>query len=54
MCPSGRGVGVDSNRTTTNFPGIAVDANLVNRLVETSGVGVEPRRLQGPIKQEGV
>ena len=30
-----------------------MDANLVNRLVETSGVGVEPRRLQGPIKQEG-
>ena len=48
------GGGVDSNRTTTNFPGIAVDANLVNRLVETSGVGVEPRRLQYPIKQEGV
>ena len=30
------GVGVESNRPTTNFPGISVDSNRVNRLVEGS------------------
>ena len=45
------GDGLGSNRPTTNFPGISVDQNRVNRLVEQSGLGVEPRPLQSPIKQ---
>ena len=43
------GDGVESNRPATNFPGISVDSNRVNRLVEKSGLGVEPRRLESPI-----
>ena len=31
------GVGVESNRPATNFPGISVDSNRFNRLVEKSG-----------------
>ena len=38
------GVGLESNRPTTNFPEIAVDSNRIDCLVETSGLGVEPRR----------
>ena len=38
------GVGVESNRPATNFPGISVDSNQFDCLVETSGLGVEPRR----------
>ena len=45
------GVGVESNRPATNFPGISVDSNRFDRLVEKSGLGVEPRRLLSPIKQ---
>ena len=45
------GDGLESNRPATNFPGISVDSNRVNRLVEKNGLGVEPRRLQTPMKQ---
>ena len=45
--------GVESNRPTTNFPGISVDSNRFYCLVEKSGVGVEPQRLQGLIEQGG-
>jgi len=37
------GVGVESNRPVPNFPGIAVDSNRINCLVEKSGLGIEPR-----------
>ena len=37
------GVEVESNRPATNFPGISVDSDRVDRLVEKSGLGVEPR-----------
>ena len=37
------GVGVGSNRPATNFPGIPMDSNRFDCLVETSGIGVEPR-----------
>jgi len=47
------GVGVESNRPATNSPGIAVDSNRINCLVEKSGLGIEPRPLQSPIKQDG-
>ena len=36
------GVGVESNRPATNFPGISVDSNRFNCLVEEVGLGVEP------------
>jgi len=45
------GDGVESNRPATNFPGISVDSNRFNCLVEKSGLGIEPRRLLSPIKQ---
>jgi len=38
------GYGVESNRPTTNFPGISVDTNRFDCVVEKSGLGVEPRR----------
>jgi len=44
------GDGLDSKRPATNFPGISVDSNRFNCLVEKSGLGVEPRRLLRPIK----
>ena len=44
--PSGHFLGsfvyVGSNRPATNFPGISVDSNRVDRLVEKVGLGVEP------------
>jgi hypothetical protein len=46
------GVGAESNRPATNFPGIAVDANRVNRLVEKSGLGAE-RQLESPVNKTG-
>ena len=46
------GVGVESNRPATNFPGIAVDANRVNRLVEKSGLGAE-RQPESPVNKTG-
>ena len=45
------GVGVESNRPATTFPAISVDAERVDCLVEKSGLDVEPRRLERPIKQ---
>ena len=36
------GVGVESNRPTINFPGISVDTNRFDCLVEKSGLGVAP------------
>ena len=36
------GVGVESNRPATNFPGISVDTNQFDCLVETSGLDVDP------------
>jgi hypothetical protein len=44
------GDGIGSKRPETNFPGISVDSNRVNRLVEKNGLGVEPRRLESPMK----
>ena len=44
-------VGLEFNRPATNFPGITVDSNRFNCLVEKSGLGVEPRRSLSPIKQ---
>ena len=38
------GGGVESNRPATNFPGVSVDSNRLDRLVEKSGLGVEPGR----------
>ena len=49
--PGGDGLG--SKRPATNFPGISVDSNRLNCLVEKSGLGVEPRPLQSTIKQGG-
>ena len=46
------GDGLESNRPATNFPGIAVDANRVNRLVEKSGLGAE-RQLESPVNKTG-
>ena len=45
------GDGLESNRPATNFPGISVDSNRFDRLIEKSGLGVAPRRLESPIKQ---
>jgi hypothetical protein len=36
------GDGVESNRPATNFPGISVDSNRFNCLVEKSGLRFEP------------
>ena len=36
------GVGVESNRPATNFPGISVDSNRFGCLVEKVGLGVKP------------
>jgi len=36
------GVGVESNRPATNFPGISVDSNRFDCLVEKVGLGVKP------------
>ena len=47
------GVGVESNRPATNSPGIPVDSNRVNRLVEKNGLVVGPRQLESPMKQGG-
>ena len=48
------GVGVESNRTVTNYPEISVDSNRIDCLVTKSGLGVEPRRSESPIKQDGL
>ncbi len=40
------GDGLESNRPATN---ISLDSNRFDCLVEKSGLGVEPRRLQSPI-----
>ena len=45
------GDGVESNRPETNFPEISVDSNRIDCLVEESGLGVAPRRIENPIKQ---
>ena len=45
------GDGLESNRPATNFPGISVDSNRFDRLVDKSGLGVAPRRSESPIKQ---
>ena len=47
-------VGVESNRTETNYPEISVDSNRIDCLVKKSGLGVEPRRSESPIKQDGL
>ena len=44
MWLGGRGEGGESNRPATNFPGISVDTNRFNCLVEKSDLGVEPGR----------
>ena len=36
------GDGVESNHPATNFPGIPVGSNQVDRMVEKTGLGVEP------------
>jgi hypothetical protein len=36
------GDGVESNRPATNFPGISVDSNRFDCLVEKVGLGVKP------------
>ena len=38
------GVGVESNRPATNFPGISVDSNRFDCLVEKNGLGVDSGR----------
>jgi hypothetical protein len=45
------GVGIESNRPATNFPGISVDSNRFDCLADKSGLGVEFRRLERAIKQ---
>ena len=45
------GDGVESNRPATNFPGVSVDSNRLDRLVEKSGLGVKLRRLQARSNQ---
>ena len=50
MWPSGRGDEGESNRPTTNFLGIPVGPNWINRLVEKSGLGIELRRLESPFE----
>ena len=45
------GDGVEPIRPATNFPGIAVDSNRVDCLVEKNGLGVAPRQVENPIKQ---
>ena len=47
------GGGVESNRPTTNFPGISVDTDRVDCLVEKVVLDIELRRLKSPIKQGG-
>ena len=49
--PNGRGDGLESNRPATNFPGIPVDSDRFDCLVENSGLDVAPRRVENPIKQ---
>jgi hypothetical protein len=44
----GREGGGGFNRPATNFPGISVDSNPFNCLVEKSGLGIEKRRLLSP------
>ena len=44
MWLGGRGDEGESNRPATNFPGISVDTNRFNCLVEKSDLGVEPGR----------
>ena len=43
------GVGVESNRPATNFPGLSVGSNRVDREVEETGLA---RRLESLIKQD--
>ena len=43
------GVGVESNRPATNFPGFSVGSNRVDRMVEETGLA---RRLESLIKQD--
>ena len=47
------GDGLGSNRPATNFPGISVDSNRVNRLVEKNGLGPKPLPYPIPV-DEGV
>jgi len=42
------GDGLESNRPATNFPGISVDSNRFDCLVETSDLDVGPWRLVRP------
>ena len=49
-CVLGGDVG-GSKRPATNSPGIKVDSNRLNRPVEKSGLGVEPRPSQSLMKQ---
>ena len=51
MSLSGLGVRLGSNRPATNFPGIPVDSDRFDCLVENSGLDVAPRRVENPIKQ---
>ena len=51
MTLSGLGDGVESNRPATNIPGIPVDSDRFDCLVENSGLDVAPRRVENPIKQ---
>ena len=44
------GDGIESNRPATNSPGIPVDSNRFNCLVENGGLVIERRLLQSPIK----
>jgi len=50
------GDGVESNRPATNSPGIEVDSNRFDCLVEKSGLDVDPRSLieQGESRHVGV
>jgi len=43
------GVGVESNRPATNFPGIPADANRVDCLVEKIGLDVESHFKARPV-----
>ena len=45
------GDGAESNRPATNFPGISVDTNRFDCLVEKSGLDVDLWRLVSRIKQ---
>ena len=46
------GDGVGSNRPATNFPGISLDSNRFDCLVEKSGLDIEPRP-ESPVTNRG-